>query len=643
MSRLTTTNTRRCLFLASFLGAFTALVVYAPTASAYEQYSQNKDATNCRGCHGDFRASPYVSLADGVSWGDDAHDIHRRDMLGSDCDTCHGNGPFFPVLMGSSAGGTGFPAIGCVGCHGRDADTGNDGISPGYGAGLRQHHTNAGVTDCADCHSDAVLTNYTPVGEDVLPDYYFMPTPPDLDHPDKPTDSCSPNGEEDYAGSLLGLDNDGNGLYDGNDPACAAPACGDGMVDPGEECDDGNTQNGDCCDENCQFEPVDSPCPDGLYCNGDETCDGGGTCQAGTPIDCDDLVDCTVDACNEATDSCDNTPDDGLCDNGVFCDGIELCDPVSDCQPGTPVDCDDGVSCTDDSCDEVNDVCANDPNDLNCPDDGLFCTGIEFCDAVISCSFTGDPCGVGTICNEAAGTCDRVPGCGDGFVDPGEDCDDGNILEGDCCSALCQFEPVDSPCPDGLYCNGDETCDGAGTCKDGTPIDCDDLVGCTVDACNEATDSCDNTPDDGVCGNGVFCDGMEVCDPVNDCQPGTATDCSDGVECTDDSCDEVNAVCVNDPNDLNCPDDGLFCTGDASCDAVTDCSATGDPCADGTVCNEETATCDSEGGGGGCQLQPPGSGRSGMSNATPPILILLCLCALLIRKRRRNRRPATGG
>jgi len=232
--------------------------------------------------------------------------------------------------------------------------------------------------------------------------------------------------------------------------------------------------------------------------------------------------------------------------------------------------------------------------------------------------------------------------CGNGIVDPGEDCDDGNTLDGDCCSATCQFEAADSPCPDGMYCNGDETCDGAGTCQAGTPVDCSDGVDCTVDSCDEATDSCDNTPDDDLCDNGVFCDGTEVCDSVNDCQPGTAVDCDDGVGCTDDSCDEDNDVCVNDPNDLNCTDDGLFCTGDEFCDAVMDCSAAGDPCDAGTVCNEETDTCDTGGGGGGCELRPPGSGRSGMSNATSPILILLCLCALLIRQRRRNRRPATG-
>jgi len=32
--------------------------------------------------------------------------------------------------------------------------------------------------------------------------------------------------------------------------------CGDGILDPGEECDDGNNVNGDGCDENCRIEPV---------------------------------------------------------------------------------------------------------------------------------------------------------------------------------------------------------------------------------------------------------------------------------------------------------------------------------------------------------------------------------------------------
>lgn len=47
-----------------------------------------------------------------------------------------------------------------------------------------------------------------------------------------------------------------------------------------------------------------------------------------------------------------------------------------------------------------------------------------------------------------------------------EQCDDGNVLNGDCCSAACQFESAGSPCDDLICSNGDAkgTCDSAGRC-----------------------------------------------------------------------------------------------------------------------------------------------------------------------------------
>ncbi len=149
---------------------------------------------------------------------------------------------------------------------------------------------------------------------------------------------------------------------------------------------------------------VDSDCDDGLFCNGTETCDtGSGSCQAGTAVDCDDGVSCTVDSCNEGTDSCDNTPDSGACDDGLFCNGSETCDPVLDCQAGTPPVVDDGVSCTDDSCDEVNDVVVNTPNNTVC-DNGLFCDGAETCDPALDCQAGSDPCAP-LGCDEAGDVC----------------------------------------------------------------------------------------------------------------------------------------------------------------------------------------------------------------------------------------------
>jgi hypothetical protein len=177
----------------------------------------------------------YISPTDGKRWRENytevdetepdeeigLHDIHRHIMLdklsGSRCDTCHTRPPgFYPVSLNSSTS-TSLEPISCMGCHGRREDAGNDSISEGLGAGLRQHHTNAGITDCKTCHTDADPANYTPVGEDVLPPYYFTPDP---EFPNKPTDPCNQHGEEDYAGIRRGLDNDGDAKYDMSDHDC---------------------------------------------------------------------------------------------------------------------------------------------------------------------------------------------------------------------------------------------------------------------------------------------------------------------------------------------------------------------------------------------------------------------------------------
>ena len=131
----------------------------------------------------------------------------------------------------------------------------------------------------------------------------------------------------------------------------------------------------------------DADCSDGLFCNGVETCVDD-ACLAGTPVDCDDGVACTADSCNEGTDSCDNVTNDAVCDDGAFCNGSETCSAVVGCEAGISVDCDDGVGCTDDSCNETTDSCDNDTNDGNC-DNGVFCDGSETCDAVLDCQAGG--------------------------------------------------------------------------------------------------------------------------------------------------------------------------------------------------------------------------------------------------------------
>lgn len=124
------------------------LMVGLSEARAYDKYS------DCEDCHGDFLANPYVSLANDSSWGDSLHNVHRNEMLNSDCNVCH-EGDYGSVSMDSSTGGSGMAPISCVGCHGRDEDAGNDSVSEGRGAGLRQHHFTAGVESCANCHIDS--------------------------------------------------------------------------------------------------------------------------------------------------------------------------------------------------------------------------------------------------------------------------------------------------------------------------------------------------------------------------------------------------------------------------------------------------------------------------------------------------------
>ncbi len=188
-----------------------AIAVLASNAGAFDTYSSNGGSTgNCADCHGAFSSgpNPYLSQHDGVAWRNGSgmsvniHDGHRTFMLKSDCNVCHMGTARTPVYTYQSNGGTGFQPIGCTGCH--------------VGDGLRAHHVNSGAATCYDCHSPG-----TPPAENVPPPYYFTP---DTAHPNKPTDPCNANGSESLVAPPLGLDNDGNLLYDQNDPACKPAA-----------------------------------------------------------------------------------------------------------------------------------------------------------------------------------------------------------------------------------------------------------------------------------------------------------------------------------------------------------------------------------------------------------------------------------
>lgn len=209
--------------------ALAVITAVAGLALAYDQYSSDGNTGNCATCHGDFRASPYTSKVDGLSWGNDLHDVHRNNMLGSDCNACH-YGERFPTFIGRAPGGNGLAGYSCSGCHGRSQDGTGTGTA-GFGAGLRQLHWRGGTTSCVNCHADSNPASKTPVGENILPPFYASPG---TGHT-IPNNPCNPAPAfvENYAASTLGLDNDGDGTFDALDSQCSTAGATPGEVSRG--------------------------------------------------------------------------------------------------------------------------------------------------------------------------------------------------------------------------------------------------------------------------------------------------------------------------------------------------------------------------------------------------------------------------
>ena len=129
--------------------------------------------------------------------------------------------------------------------------------------------------------------------------------------------------------------------------------------------------------------------------------------------------------------------------------------------------------------------------------------------------------------------------CGDGTVDTGEQCDDGNTTPGDGCSASCKTESSES-CGDGRVDTGEQCDDGNTTPGDGCSPSCQTEVGTcgngTVDTGEQCDDS-NTTSGDGcsstcqnetasICGNGKV-EGTEQCDDANTVSgDGCESDCT---------------------------------------------------------------------------------------------------------------------
>ncbi len=284
-------------------------------------------------------------------------------------------------------------------------------------------------------------------------------------------------------------------------------------------------------------------------------------------------------------------------------------------------DCNDGLACTTDRCDEDLGYCVWEIKADTCligatcydelapsrRDSCSVCSPEDsqtaWTPAAVGTSCAGDACTVDAACN-AEGACVGEPLA----------CEDGNACtENSCDPELgCVFPdvPAETACDDGSPCTVNDMC-SAGSCA-GEALDCGDDNVCTDDSCDPDTGACVNAFNTAPCSDGDACTSGDVCNE-GACEPLGVTNCVDGNECTIDFCDPI-VGCSYLPNLNPCCtgttsicDDGNACTTDicepesgncsyeaneAVCDDGNACTQ-GDSCAE-MACGGDAVLCDAD-------------------------------------------------
>jgi cysteine-rich repeat protein len=193
-----------------------------------------------------------------------------------------------------------------------------------------------------------------------------------------------------------------------------------------------------------------------------------------------------------------------------------------------------------------------------------FCSSqLERCGDNVVQGANGETCDDGNLSNGdgCSATC-HTEACGNGFLEIGEQCDDGNVISGDGCRGDCHVEG----CGDGIV-QAPETCDDNNIVSgDG----CNSL--CIVEACGNQFIEPNETCDDGNTTNGDGCSSLCRLEACGNNVTDFGEECDDGNQINADGC---NSNCESEfcgdgivQSTLNedC-DDGNLINGDG-CDAT---------------------------------------------------------------------------